>query len=236
MEAAQSRIEQDLQQQDVAAQQRQAMSQETAPAKRVEPPAPVSKSIQSTLAHSSPPLSQHARVAPTPRHTPKPPEQRQAASSQEKRERRVAQNSVSQRQPTRSASRDNETAEIARKVEINRRDSAQLARQLRAAMAQGNGPVVEKLLTQLRQTRGPDHPFLLKSEAFWAIKQKHYPAAEASLKRILAKTPDDLEAGVNLAIVEMRTKRMEQAKERLSNLQRAYPDNAQVRSMMRYFR
>jgi predicted Zn-dependent protease len=92
---------------------------------------------------------------------------------------------------------------------------------------------IEKLLDEVAQVKGADHPFVLKLRGYWLIKQERWESASELLTRVTAREPDDLEAGINLSMIEMRRDDRDAALVRLSRLRQTYPDNAQVCDLLR---
>ena len=56
--------------------------------------------------------------------------------------------------------------------------------------------------------------------------------AVALLKKVLARNANDVEAGINMSILEIRSKEYEQAKERLTRLQSRYPENTVISNLL----
>ena len=92
----------------------------------------------------------------------------------------------------------------------------------------GNIGLTEKYLRELETLKGKDNTFVLNLRAFWCLNRHDYESATSFLKKVLDKNEKDLEAGINMAIVEIKTKRFQQAEERLKRLREIYPENTAI--------
>ncbi len=110
---------------------------------------------------------------------------------------------------------------------------ADTARKLQGAMAAGNGPQAEALLLRLGRLQGEDNAFVLKMRAYWHLRNQRYELSEALLSEVLERMPGDLDAQLNMAVVEAHTGRREDASARLADLARRFPGEARVDSMAR---
>jgi hypothetical protein len=110
---------------------------------------------------------------------------------------------------------------------------SRLANRLRGAIRSGERERVRELLDQLAGIKGRDHLFVRKLEAYALINQGDLKGAHDLLEAVLAFRPDDFEAGLNMAVVDMRSGRIDQARERLKSLLDRYPEKDQV---VRYLR
>ncbi|MBT8358539.1 MAG: tetratricopeptide repeat protein [Desulfobacterales bacterium] len=86
----------------------------------------------------------------------------------------------------------------------------------------------EKLLGELELLKGKENNFVLKLRAFSYLKRNDYESAEKFLKKVLNNSEKDLEATINMAIVEIKTKRYQQAEKRLNGLRETYPENTTI--------
>ncbi len=122
--------------------------------------------------------------------------------------------------------------------EAKERDVGRVVADLRLAMGRQDLKGVEKLFVKLAKVKsgGQADPFVLNMRAYWEISNGRYDKANELLKMILDRRKDDLEAGLNMAVVEMRTNRMSEARERLFVLLRLYPGDARPGEMLRFFR
>jgi len=59
-----------------------------------------------------------------------------------------------------------------------------------------------------------------------------YESAKKFLKKVLDKNERDVEAGINMAIVEIKTERFKQAEKRLKELRENYPENKAISELI----
>jgi hypothetical protein len=108
---------------------------------------------------------------------------------------------------------------------------ARLVADIRWEMGNGNKRT-EKYLDELALLKGQDNSYVLKLKAVWHIHNKEFERAKDLLKRVLTKNELDQEAGINMAIIEINTKQMENAYHRLSKLQTVYPEDIRIAEIM----
>jgi len=113
-----------------------------------------------------------------------------------------------------------------------RADIAKLVTQLEGAIGRMDAPEVKQLMYRLSTAKGEDNLYVLNLKAFWYLKQKRYFEAEALLKKILKLDQDHLEAGLNMAVVEVKTQRSDAALKRLKRLKELYPENPVLTEMI----
>jgi hypothetical protein len=109
---------------------------------------------------------------------------------------------------------------------------SEIVTRIHRSMEGGDKEIVEKALTELAQLKGEEDDFVVKMKAYWYIQNRQNDAAASLLGKILAKDSNDLEAGINMAIVDLRTNKNQSAYERLAKLQKTNPDNIQVAELM----
>jgi len=127
------------------------------------------------------------------------------------------------------------------KIRTQRIHSANLERSLKISrlvdrihkhIKAGNISLTEKYLTELETLKGKDSTYVLKMRAFWSLNRQDYEAATRFLKTVLDKNETDLEAGINMAIIEIKTKEFQQAEKRLKKLRKIYPENAAISELI----
>ncbi|MDY6792661.1 MAG: tetratricopeptide repeat protein [Thermodesulfobacteriota bacterium] len=96
----------------------------------------------------------------------------------------------------------------------------------------GNISLTEKYLTELETLKGKDSTYVLKMRAFWALNRQDYTSATGFLKTALDKNEKDVEAGINMAIVEIKTKQFLKAENRLKKLRKIYPENTAISELV----
>ncbi len=110
---------------------------------------------------------------------------------------------------------------------------SQLVMRLQGAMIQGDDSQVKKLLPRLETLKGADDPFVLKLKAFWRMKKGEYGKAADLLVKVLGENPNDLEAGLNMAIIEIKIGQLDRARKRLRALYERHNEDSQVLDLLR---
>lgn len=117
---------------------------------------------------------------------------------------------------------------VARSLKVSR-----LITRIRQSMTlNGGGGDTEMMLHQLETIKGKDNPYVLKLRAFWCIEKGEYDLALPLLEQVAEKNEKDLEAGLNLAVLEIKTNRLQAARLRLTRLSQIYPESNQVVEML----
>jgi len=109
---------------------------------------------------------------------------------------------------------------------------AQLTQKIETSLKKGDFQAAEKLLNRLSQYKNSDTDYILKLKAFLAIKAGRLESATQFLDKILEKNPDDLEASMNMAVIEIKKNLFDQAKKRLLRLQEIHPSNRRVDALL----
>ena len=104
-----------------------------------------------------------------------------------------------------------------------------LVGQLRQAMARKDATVVEPLLDLLEMRAGKNVAISLKMRAYWLLQQHDNDAAASLYRRLLTLQPNDAQANLNMAVIELRNGEREQAQARVARLAMLYPDSGSVR-------
>ena len=97
----------------------------------------------------------------------------------------------------------------------------------------GNKDKVEKLINRLGLLIGPENDYIIKLKSYWYITQEDYESASSLLGEVLKKRKNDLEAGINMAILEIKTGRVDQARKRLQKLRNIYKENTIIPDLLR---
>ena len=113
---------------------------------------------------------------------------------------------------------------------------ARLVADIRWEMANGNNNSTENYLDELALLKGQTTAMFLKLKAVWHIRNKEFERAKDLLKIVLTENEFDQEAGINMAIIEINAKQMEDAYQRLSKLQTLYPENIRIAEIMQDLR
>jgi hypothetical protein len=115
-------------------------------------------------------------------------------------------------------------------------DIAHLVADIRMEMEHGDKVRIKKLFDELVMIKGQDNSYVLKLKAVWHIRNQEYKEAEDLLRAVLSKNDLDLEAGLNMAIVEIKTRNEQNAYRRLEKLQQKYPDDIRLAEILRNLR
>jgi hypothetical protein len=100
-----------------------------------------------------------------------------------------------------------------------------------AMLTKDNGRV-ETIIDELASLKGERSDYIIKLKAFWRMKQGDYGPACSLLNSLLQKNENDLEAGINMAVIEIKTHRLDQAGKRLERLRDIYQDNVSILSLL----
>lgn len=131
-----------------------------------------------------------------------------------------------------------EAAEQARRAELEK--SARIARLVRkieqalAGSPEAGNPQI--LIAKLARMKGKNHPYIAKLRAYWNFQRGRFDLAEADLNKVIAANPDDFEAGINLALIEIHDQRHHEAMARLKQLRNTYPGNPQIADLIKRLR
>ena len=105
---------------------------------------------------------------------------------------------------------------------------ANLADRLCSAIQAGDADRSTVLLGQLQKIKGENNPFVQKLAAYLCIRQGDLGQARELLTSVLASQPDDLGAGLNMAVVDIQGGRHDQARHRLERLLHRYPEEDKI--------
>lgn len=111
-----------------------------------------------------------------------------------------------------------------------------LVMEFQAAVGRADYASADVLLQALESIRGGRDALALKLKAYLYMTRKEYVEAEAVLASVLEKDAYDLDAGVNMALVEYLTGRTGAARSRLARLEERYPGHsrlAQVKAQLK---
>ncbi len=107
-----------------------------------------------------------------------------------------------------------------------------IARIRQSMKLNGSGGDTEMMLKQLESIKGKNNPFVMKLRAFWCIEKGEYDRALPLLEKVTGRNEKDLEAGLNLAVLEIKANQLQAARVRLTRLSQIYPENNQVVEML----
>ena len=119
-------------------------------------------------------------------------------------------------------------ADVNKSAEITR-----LVARLHKSIDRADDAQAEDLLGQLTALKGEDNIYVMKLRAFLHIRNQDYESAALLLEKVLESDGMDLEAGINMAIIEIKTNRIQDARKRLAKLREIYSDNIFIPELMR---
>ena len=126
------------------------------------------------------------------------------------------------------------------KIQTNKSRPAEsvssLVAKIQTAVQKGNREEVENFIAKLVILKGKDDDFVKKIKAYHHLHEHEYDTAFILLSQVLANNRHDFEAGINMAILEIQTGKVEYARERLEMLSRVHPDNRTIRHLQEMIR
>lgn len=234
----------------------------TTPPKPILPPKdPSKKSVydvldKNKLKHISPKTESDPILVFTPRHSqqepktvdqktiaqsyrpssPKPQNKSWDAASKKqvvKKEKNMPSTDVS---PKAAQPQANSLIELKRKIKRRQEQKisqiSSLSSNLEEAVQTNDNQKTDQLIEQLSNQTNKNSIYYLKLNAFQLIRQKEYARARTFLNKVLDKDDTDLEAGLNMAIIEIRTQDLAAAKKRLIRLNELYPSQPVIERLL----
>jgi hypothetical protein len=135
-----------------------------------------------------------------------------------------------------STSKGGKDPRAERIYKVNLEKAARVGRmvsKIERSMIEGDMDHAKVLIDQLAELKGEESPYFLKLMAVWHMRQRDYESAASLLTRVLEKKEDDLEAGINMAIIEIKTHRLDEARKRLAGLREIYQANTLIPELIR---
>jgi thioredoxin-like negative regulator of GroEL len=111
-------------------------------------------------------------------------------------------------------------------------DISRLIADIQQSMSAADLRRTRRLLEELAEVKGHNDPFVMKLRSYWYTRQGNLNRAAALLQEVLQYKPNDLEAGLNMAIIEIKTGQTRRADERLSRLRELYPEDTRIPELM----
>ncbi|MBU0594595.1 MAG: tetratricopeptide repeat protein [Gammaproteobacteria bacterium] len=108
-------------------------------------------------------------------------------------------------------------------------DLNRLAMNVKQAIEEGNKDKAESLLKQLAASLPPESITLLRLRAWQALHNGESPKAIAIYEQIVQRLPGDESASVNLAVLNWKTGKRDEARRIVAALAERYPDSETVR-------
>ena len=147
---------------------------------------------------------------------------------------------IQAKQPNKSSAFQESTVPDVKKVFLsNAKKNAKISRlvsDIQREMDLGDKDRIEKLFDELGVIKGQNNSYVLKLKAVWHLRNQEYEDAANLLRTVLSKNGSDLEAGLNMAIVEINTGKGQDAYRRLEKLQQSYPDNVRLAEILQDLR
>ena len=112
------------------------------------------------------------------------------------------------------------------------RNINRLVSKIEESITKGHMDNAKAHIDKLARLKGEQDSYVLKLRAFWHMCQGDFKAPASLLAAVLAKEQDDLEAGINMAIVEIKTDRLDKARKRLEKLREIYPANSFIEEII----
>ncbi len=109
---------------------------------------------------------------------------------------------------------------------------SQLGLDFKQALDRGDNRQAEQVLEQIRGFKGRHNSYYLKLAAFKHIRDAQYQKARQMLEQVLLKHPLDLDAGLNMAVVEIRMGETDLARNRLERLKSIYPGDTRADAIL----
>ncbi len=116
---------------------------------------------------------------------------------------------------------------IKKRVEILKLVS-QIEKSMGSDATAGPDGHIETLIERLASIKGDDQAYILKMKAYVQLRNKAYGAAAGYLEKVLDQNADDVEAGINMAIIEIYSGQVAAARKRLGRLREIYPENVHI--------
>lgn len=109
---------------------------------------------------------------------------------------------------------------------------ASLVAKIRISIGTKRNDQLEDLIDELALLKGKGSSYVLKLRAFLYMRKNEYESAASLLNDVLRKNENDLEAGINMAIVEIKTGQTPKAIKRLAALREMHPENTLITELI----
>jgi hypothetical protein len=108
-------------------------------------------------------------------------------------------------------------------------DVKRLVAQLKNTIQNENIAQTTALLQQLEQKAGKNSIVTLRMNGYWALQQNMNQDSRQFYQQLLMQQPDDLEANMNIALLDVRLGDNDKAKNRLNKMMVLYPESSSVK-------
>ncbi len=109
---------------------------------------------------------------------------------------------------------------------------SQLGLDFKQALDRRDNQQAEQVLEEIGRFKGRDSSYYLKLAAFKHICDGDYQKARQMLEQVLRKHPLDLDAGLNMAVIEIRTGETDLTRKRLERLKSTYPEDTRANALL----
>ncbi|MCD4755070.1 MAG: tetratricopeptide repeat protein [Deltaproteobacteria bacterium] len=130
---------------------------------------------------------------------------------------------------------DDMEARVERIRLLNIEKTAEISRlisRIEKSMAVNDMDSAKDLIDQLALLKGEENIYVMNIRAFCYMRQGDLDAAASILTEVLEKDQNALDAGINMAVIEIKTNQLEEAQERLAKLREIYHNNQTVRDLI----
>ncbi|OEU80786.1 MAG: hypothetical protein BA865_03135 [Desulfobacterales bacterium S5133MH4] len=130
---------------------------------------------------------------------------------------------------------DDMEARVERIRLLNIEKTAEISRlisRIEKSMAVNDMDSAKDLIDQLALLKGEENIYVMNIRAFCYMRQGDLDAAASILTEVLEKDQNALDAGINMAVIEIKTNQLEEAQERLAKLRETYQNNQTVRDLI----
>lgn len=110
-----------------------------------------------------------------------------------------------------------------------------LSAEFENAIVKNDAQTADRIMKALLKEQQPHQPYVLKLMAYREIQKENYPQAKKWLNLVLQEKQDDFEAGINMAVIEIRQQQFDRAKKRLLKLKELYPMQSGVDDLLEQF-
>ncbi len=110
-----------------------------------------------------------------------------------------------------------------------------IAGDLEEALEKNDSARTHALLNALARESGQTSPYYLKLKAFQDIREENYESAKKFLNQVLAKDVNDFDANFNMAVIEIREQKFDEARQRLTRLKEIHPSSAKIDDLLNSF-
>ncbi len=124
--------------------------------------------------------------------------------------------------------KDKSASNLMAKLVRQRKQAAALVTDIRNAMARKDFATADLLLQRLTALKGDASYLVLQLRAYRMIQAGRWQEAEALLQQVLEAYPDDRQAALNLAVVQIKSGRIRQARRCLEQLYRRFPEDDRI--------